>query len=1021
MPANAILNKGINFTLARMITGQSRYVLIYTLYLTFLIQLFSLDIKAQEVPYMDMPTPWADSLIAEMSLEEKIGQLFNVAAYSNKDAAHTEEILKLIEEYHIGGVTFFQGGPHRQAKLTKLYQEKSHIPLMVAIDGEWGLSMRLDSTIRYPWQMTLGAIENDELIYDMGVDIAKQMKRIGVNLNFAPVIDINNNPKNPVINARSFGESKQKVAGKGIAYMHGMQSQNVLATAKHFPGHGDTDSDSHKTLPIIKHDRDHINEIELYPFKALINEGVGAIMSAHLYLPAFTGREEVASSLSRSVIDTLLRQELGYNGLVFTDGLNMGGVANYQRSAEVDLQAVQAGNDILLLSQDVAAGFAAIKKSIQDGYLPMAQIDASVKRILKAKEWMGLHNGVNISADNVYQDLNDPNYELLQRKLVEASLTVLKNKQNTLPIKDLKQKIAVLSLAPKGVTYRPFQKSLSLYTRVDTFHYSKLPVAQQKALMDTLLQYDLVIAGLHLSNKSPWVSSDIDNEFKNFLNILRLKQKVIVDLFANAYALNNFIAASYADALVVSYQNSELAQSLSAQLIFGAISAKGKLPISLTPDFEKGMGENIKDIDRLEYSRPEAVGISSDDFLAVDSIVMEGLEAQAYPGVQLMIAKNGKVIYQKDFGFQSYDSLVAVDGDHLYDLASVTKVASTVLAVMELDGKGKLSLDDNLGDHLKWVRNTDYESITLREMLAHQAGFVSWIPFYKKTLVNGLPSFDIYSHSYSKEYPYQVAEGFYISREYAEDSIFHRIVHRAKLNPDKEYKYSDIGYYFLKEIVEGIVNQPIEEYNQEHFYAPLGMNRTAFRPLEKFPLEEIIPTEDDKVFRRQLVRGYVHDPGAAMLGGIGGHAGLFSNANDLMKLMQMYLQGGNYGGEKYLEAEVLKEYTECQFCIDSIPRDKDDNRRGAGFDKPALHGEPGPTCDCISFASFGHSGFTGTYAWVDPTEDLVYVFLSNRVYPDAGNKKLLKMNIRTRIQEKIYDAIHNAKWRSEQSALNYQP
>lgn len=976
---------------------------------------------SQQIPYLKSNTPWADSVLEKMTTEEKIGQLFNVAAYSNKGDAHQAEVLQLINDFHIGGVTFFQGGPHRQAKLTQHYQDKAKVPLMVAIDGEWGMSMRLDSSIHYPWQMTLGAIEDDSLIYEMGVDIAKQLKRIGVNVNFAPVVDVNNNPKNPVINARSFGESKERVARKGIAYMSGMQSQGVLATAKHFPGHGDTDSDSHKTLPVIKHGKGRIEELELYPFRALMDRGVGAVMSAHLYLPAYTGREEIASSLSKRVIDTLLRRELGYEGLVFTDGLNMGGVANYQKSAEIDLQALQAGNDILLLSQDVPAGVAAIKQALKDGRYTESQLNASVLRILKAKEWMGLNNGIEIEPNGIIEEINSPNYQLLNRELVKASLTVLKNKQNILPIRKLDQKIAVLSLAPDGVSYQPFQEALNLYTKVDTYHYPQLPVAAQKGLMDKLLEYDLVIVGVHLSNKSPWVSYQVNNEFKNFLNILRLKQKVIIDLFANAYALNNFLAAAYADGLVVSYQNSEASQQLSAQMIFGAIEANGRLPVSLSPDFEKGMGDIVPSIQRLQYSIPESVGIKSEELAAIDSIVIEGIEQGAYPGAQVMVAKKGKVIYNRNFGLSNYEDSTVVDQNLIYDLASVTKIASTVLAIMDLDGQGKLSLDDPLGKHLKWVRKTDYETVTLREMLAHQAGFVAWIPFYLKTLNQGIPNFDIYSRSYSKDFPFQVAENLYISKAYAEDSIFHRIVHKAKVSADKEYKYSDIGYYFLKEIVEDIVNQTIEEYNQSHFYTPMGMNRTTFRPLEKFNMKEIAPTEDDQTFRRQLVHGYVHDPGAAMLGGVGGHAGLFANANDMMKLMQMFLQGGNYGGNQYLEASVLEEYTECQFCVDSIPLGDNDNRRGAGFDKPAPHGQPGPTCDCISFASFGHSGFTGTYVWVDPEEDLVYIFLSNRVYPKADNRKLVELNIRTRIQEKIYDAIHNADWRSSQSALNYQP
>ncbi len=981
---------------------------------------FSPQDRGSLPPYLDMQTPWADSVHAKMSLDEKIGQLFNVAAYSNKGEDHKEEILTLIRDYKIGGLTFFQGGPHRQAKLTNLYQANSSIPLMIAIDGEWGLSMRLDSTMKYPWQMTLGAIQEDTLIYQMAADMAEQFRRLGVHVNFAPVIDVNNNPRNPVINARSFGEDKLNVANKGMAYVNGLQDHGVLATAKHFPGHGDTDADSHLTLPIIKHSKERIDSLELYPFKRSIADGVGSIMSAHLYLPAFTGKNKVASSLSKEVVDTLLHQKLGFQGLTITDGLNMGGVAKYQNSTEIDLQALQAGNDILLLSQDVAASIENIKRAIEAGELDVNQIEEASLKILKAKEWLGLHKEKPIELENLVEDLNDRKYRIVNHQLIKSSLTVLKNKDAILPIKKLDQKMIVVSFSEKEVSYRPFQTFLNRYGKIDTMHYSTFSVKDQKLLMDSLLNYDQIIISVHKSNKSPWVSSKVDNEIKNFTNILRTKKKLILAVFANAYSLNGFTAADYVDGLVLAYQNSIEAQDYTSQLIFGGFDAKGKIPVTVSPQMNSGLGIEIKGLNRLEYVIPESVGLNPDDLAGIDSIIMEGLREKAYPGGQILIARNGKVFMHKAFGKPTYESAKKVKESDLYDIASITKIASSLLAIMDLDGKKKLSLDDKLSKHLKDVKGTDYADITIREMLAHQAGLAAWIPFYIKTLHHGMPNFDIYSKNPSKEFPYQVADKLYISEVY-QDSIMHRILKRAKVSPEKEYKYSDVGYYLLREVIEDIVKEPIEEYNEEHFYAPMGMSRTTFRPLNKFDKDEIIPTEMDKIFRRQLVHGYVHDPGAAMQGGVGGHAGLFSNANDLAKLMQMYLQEGEYGDERYLNAEVIKEYRDCQYCKDSIPLTTKDNRRGAGFDKPALHGEPGPTCDCVSFESFGHSGFTGTYAWADPDQQIVYIFLSNRVYPDADNKKLLTLNIRTRIQEKIYEAIDNAKWRNAQSVLNYQP
>ncbi|MAC94785.1 MAG: hypothetical protein CMC96_04715 [Flavobacteriales bacterium] len=970
-----------------------------------------------QAAFLSIPTPWADSLIKTMSLEQKIGQLFNVAAYSNKDEEHTQEVLEQIKKYHIGGLTFFQGTPYKQAQLTNLFQDSSAIPLMIAMDGEWGLSMRIDSTIRYPWQMTLGAVQDDELIFQMGKQIAEQFRRLGVHVNFAPVVDVNNNPENPVINARSFGEDKYKVAEKGLAYMRGLQAGRVLACAKHFPGHGDTDTDSHVSLPLVNHSKERIDSLELYPFKRLISGGVGSIMTAHLHLPAYIAESNKASSLSAAVVDTLLKQKLNYNGLIFTDGLNMGGVARYQKSEEVDLQAIQAGNDILLLSKDVPKAVEAIKLAIQNGQISEEQIHQSAYKVLKAKEWLGLHREKPVELSNLYEDLNKPDYTYLKRKLVEKSLTLIRNENEILPIKALKGKrIVSLALAEEGVSYQAFQQALNLYAKVDTMHFTALPVSKQKALMDTLLTYDQVIVSLHKSNKHPWVKFEIDNEFKNFINILRLKKNIILDVFANAYSLQDFLGADFAQGLILSYQNSEASQELSAQLIFGGIKADGKLPVSVSSKMKAGDGLLSENPFRLKYTMPQDVGISCEDMALIDSIVLEGIREKAYPGAQVLVAKEGKVIYNKNFGKHTYEGIRSVETEDLYDLASVTKVASSLLAIMHLESQGKISLDDKLGKHLKLVRGTDYADLVLRDILAHQAGLPAWIPFYVKTLHHGMPRFDLYSKDSTKNFSVRVAENMYMNKAYV-DSIYYRILYRAKVSSNKEYKYSDIGYYLLKLMVEEVTNLPINEYVQRHFYQDLGMHRTTFLPRKKFPLDEIIPTENDQIFRKQLVHGDVHDPGAAMLGGVGGHAGLFGNANDLAKLMQMYLQGGAYADQEYLKKAVVEEYTECQFCEDSIVSNPKENRRGAGFDKPQYHGEVGPTCECISFESFGHSGFTGTYAWADPEEELVYIFLSNRVYPDASNGKLVSLNIRTRIQEKIYEAVANAKFRAAKASL----
>ena len=961
--------------------------------------------EPKKIPYLKGPQVWADSVLSQMTLEEKIGQLFNIPAYSN-EKINIEEVERLIKDYHIGGLTFFQGDITKQAELTNQYQTLSKLPLMVAMDAEWGMAMRIDSVMKYPWQMTLGAIQEEQLIYKMGKDIAQQMRRIGVNVSFSPVIDVNNNPDNPIINARSFGEDKENVARKGIAYMQGLQDGKVLASAKHFPGHGDTDMDSHKTLPLIDKTKAQLDSIELYPFIQLIKKGVGSIMIAHLNIPAYTKESAMPSSLTAGVVTDLLREELKFKGLTFTDGLNMSGVAARMSSEQVDVEAIKAGNDILLLSRDVAKGVDAIKKAIEDSSISEAMIDDKVLKILRAKHWMGLNEYAPQKIEGLYADLNQYKYQSLNRKLTAASLTVLRNKDNTLPLSIGTEKLAVVSIGEKEVT--AFQNRIGSYANADFFNIEKdLPVSDQTTMMDQLQRYETIVIGIHRSDKNPWVNYTISDDLKGFINILRMKKRVILTVFANAYSLRNFLATEYVDGLVLSYQNSVAAQEMSAELIFGGRNANGKLPVGVSKAYPVGFGLTSNATGVLYREMPEDLGYTSDAFNQIDIIAQDGINKGAYPGCQVLIAKDGKIIYDKQFGKPTYESGRSIVESDLYDIASVTKISATLLAVMDLVSKEKMSLDDQLGMHLgKLVKNTDYANLSIREILAHQAGLAAWIPFYIKTLEKGVPSEKYYRKVASDDFSIRVADSLYISKSY-EDTIFYRIIHRAKVNPKKEYKYSDVGYYFMKEIVEKITEEPIEDYLQAHFYQPLGMAHTTYNPREIFPLEQLIPTEDDHYFRNQLVWGDVHDPGAAMLGGVGGHAGLFSTANDLAKLMQLYLNGGTYAGKQYLKKLVIDEFVKCQFCKKEEPMNAKENRRAAGFDKPAFHGNPGPTCDCISYASFGHSGFTGTYAWADPEAQIVYIFLSNRVYPDANNKKLLQLNIRTDIQERIYQAIQS--------------
>ena len=774
--------------------------------------------------------------------------------------------------------------------------------------------------------------------------------------------------------------------------MKGMHSQGVLSSAKHFPGHGDTHSDSHKTLPTIEFSAKRIDSIELYPYKHLIKEGVSSIMVAHLNIPSLETRAGRPSSISQHIVTDMLKKDLNYKGLIFTDALNMKGASNFSQPGEIDLEAFKAGNDILLISEDVAKASQKIIAAYYAGEITEERLALSVKKILKAKYKVGLNKYKPVVEENLYEDLNNIQNQVVHHQLVEESLTILKNKKEVIPVKELDQKkIAYVSLG--DASGNTFYQSLRKYAQVDWIKADKLG-----EMIEKLQKYNYVIIGFHKSNKNPWKSYKFkDKELVWLYEIARLNT-TILNVFTSPYALLNLKTTTNLEGIIVSYQNSEIAQQKTAQAIFGAFPIQGKLPVSIGNEFEIGAGLQTKSLNRISYGLPESVGMNSQTLQRVDSIVNVALAEDMTPGVQLAIARKGKVIFSKNYGYHTYKKKQKVTEDDIYDLASLTKILATLPMIMELHDKGVISMKTKVEKLVPSFKKSNKEDITIQSMLSHYARLKSWIPFYLKTLdsVTSKPSKAYYRTKKTKGFTTKVANNLYIRND-MKDSIYLRIKD-SDLLKKKKYKYSDLPYYLLKEYIETYYKNDLNALTQQHFYKTIGAYTTGFLPIERFDKNRIIPTEDDKTFRQQVIHGYVHDQGAAMLGGIGGHAGLFSNANDVVKLMQTYLNGGSYGGRQFIKKETLDAYNTCYYC-------KEDVRRGVGFDKPQL-GEVGPTCGCVSKSSFGHSGFTGTFAWADPAEDLVYVFLSNRTFPDATNRKLISNDIRSEIQRIIYEAIH---------------
>ncbi len=962
---------------------------------------------------------WVDSVFKKLSKNERIGQLMIIRAHSNLTQEHVDGVVKLINDYNIGGLCFFQGGPVRQANLTNYYQSIARTPLMICIDGEWGLGMRLDSVINFPRQLMMGAVPDAQLIHQFGTAVGEQCKRMGIHVNFAPDVDVNNNPDNPVINDRSFGEDKNKVALFGIEYMKGMQDVNVMASAKHFPGHGDVNVDSHKDLPVINKTRAQLDSLELAPFREMINAGVGSIMVAHLSVPALDTISNQPTSLSEKTIKGLLYGELGFKGLTFTDALGMKGVTKYYPAGEASLQSLVAGNDMLCLPEEIPNSIATIRKAIRHHKLKWKDINARVKKVLLVKYNLGLNQIKPIETENLVADLNVQTKKI-DELISKNALTLLRlNNQSLVPLsvsrgQGVVKKIAYISIGAAKET--AIAARLRTEDNADVYLFgSKASIGNQ--VMDDLHKviptdksdsngadkiirsikeknYDAVIIGLHNYSRRPANNFALSNASIYLINQLQQLDQSITLVFGNPYAIKNFCNAPN---LLACYEDDDITQLAAADWLQGKIQAKGKLTVTVCEHLK--FGDGIVYNNYFPSVSPESVGMSSEKLAIIDSIANDGVLKTAYPGCVVLAAKDGKIVYQKAFGYKSSDKKEAMNTDMVFDLASVTKVSATTVSVMKLYEEGKLDLNKTIGDYLNWTKGTNKADLKLKDILLHQAGLKEFIPFYREAIdtATGEPNWTIFSKVIDDQHQFRVAENLYVRNDW-EDTLNKRIL-QSKLTAPGHYIYSDMDFIFLGKIVQAISGKPLNEYVRENFYLPLQMKSTGFLPRERMPLENIVPTELEKHFRQQLLHGDVHDEGAAMFGGVAGHAGLFSNAYDLAQLYQMLLNGGELNGVRLLKKETIDQFTAYN---------SDVSRRGLGFDKPEKDNATRKVAypsRSVSPETFGHTGFTGTCVWVDPKYNLVYIFLSSHVNPTRDNNKLGQLNIRPKIQEAIYNAI----------------
>lgn len=575
-----------------------------------------------------------------------------------------------------------------------------------------------------------------------------------------------------------------------------------------------------------------------------------------------------------------------------------------------------------------------------------------------------------------------------QHQNARNNIVVLKNDNALLPIGRLDKSIVWVSF---GGLSSGFEQGMKNYTSV----FQHFHIKSEIDLLHTLPKIhssDLVLVSLHGEK------GKIHHEQWQLVDKITPKNKAVLVLFGNINGHHKEHQFQHFQSLVFAPDNHPIMQNETAQLLFGAFGASAKLDDHLNKEFPLGHGMTTVPNGRFSFRSPEEFGISASQLKKMDEIALNGIQQGAYPGCQILATYKGSVIYNKCFGNKTYKGNDPVQASDVYDIASVTKIAASTLLAMHLHSQNKFDLNKKLGDYLgDWTKNTVYNSVSIKDMMAHQAGFTPWIPFYKTTLKNGKTNERIYSTEKKEGFTVQVAANLFLRNDYV-DSMYAQIV-KTPLNTPKKYEYSDLCFYFVQRINELQTGRKQNDYLEKEIYRPMGLHRIGYLPYNRIPLTEIAPTENDKLFRNQLIHGFVHDQGAAMLGGVGGHAGLFSNASDLAAIMQLFMHKGTYAGMNFFNTITTEEFTKQQFS---------GNKRGAGFDRPN-GGGGGICCNSASQKSFGHSGFTGTLAWADPENEIIFVFLSNRVYPDAENWKIREMHIRTEIQEAFYSAVKNRK------------
>lgn len=960
------------------------------------------DVILEDIGFLSARNAWVDSVMHSLTPEERVAQLFVPRLDINDNAEGRNALRKMVEMEKVGGFLLGKGTIDGYASLINFAQEAADIPLLVTLDGEWGPSMRLTDAPRFPYNMGLGAGDDESLMYEYGLEVARQCKEIGINVNFAPVLDINSNPSNPVIGYRSFGENPQRVSRLGKAYSRGLEDGGVLSVAKHFPGHGDTSEDSHLTLPTVSHSAEELNNVDLVPFVDYIDAGLSGIMVGHLIVPGLD-KSNLPASLSPVITTDLLKNRLGFKGLVFTDALAMKGAKGADNENNC-VSALIAGADVLLGSGAPVSDIKTVRNAVAAGKISQERIDESCRKILEYKYRLGLNDYSPVDRKGLKERVNDSRSVAMRERLAESSITVIYNRDGLLPIKGLKEKdIAVVSVgAPVS---NDFNTYCGKYARIKSYSVEGSVISA--TVLKELQTADIVIVGFF--SNSAWAKGSFDK--------LSAIHGFVPVFFMNPYKMAKFGSdLRQMTTLVTAYDDTPELRKAAAEALFGGIAVNGRFPVNVSSIATEGTGVTIKK-SRLSYNNPILRGFSEGLESAIDRIARSGLTRGAFPGCQLVVVKDGAIVLEKAYGKLGSGDQTPVTLETLYDIASMTKATATLGGVMKAYDEGLFSLDDRTSDYVPGLQHTDKSDITLRELLFHESGLPPVISInrlmmdtasytgaltknravegYGIKIAKGVYGNDkaklrkdIIRTSPSEDFDIEIAKGIYGGAELY-DTVMNRI-YDAPLRKNKSYTYSCLNFCLLKEVEENVTGVDHDQWVETEIFAPLGAWHTGFRPTLYYPVEQIAPTEKDNFLRKQLLRGYVHDEIAAFSGGVQGNAGLFSTAADIAKYGQMLLQLGFYGDEQILSSATVRLFT--------MEKNRKGNR-GLGFE--LLKGFRGDE-DNPWGEAFGHTGFTGTCFWVDPKENVVFVFMSNRVNPTRDNAAWNEVNVRREMMKALY-------------------